>query len=181
MPAEGDTEVDAVYVDSAYDDEDESKAATTSTCRAGQSCTGCFSGVLLAYLGLILFNKSIVVIFMLVCMLLMYFILMYCLSSSIFFLLFGWQSIGVSFGLLGSAVENPNHIKLSHFLTYIIITVTLSGLMSYLYDWTGDLTAIAGVSFLTASVLSSLELLLQITNVEKLAAVNPEIYKSCQV
>ena len=44
-----------------------SSANTPSgTCKTGQSCMGCFSGAMLAYMGLLLFNNSIVTIAMMV-------------------------------------------------------------------------------------------------------------------
>jgi hypothetical protein len=44
----------------------EEEAVQSGTCKAGQSCMGCFSGVMLAYMGLLLFNRSAVVISMMV-------------------------------------------------------------------------------------------------------------------
>lgn len=42
------------------------ESVESGICTAGQSCTGCFSGVLLAYMALLLFNNSVVVIAMMV-------------------------------------------------------------------------------------------------------------------
>lgn len=46
---------------------EEGLAVQSATCPAGQSCTGCFSGSVLAYMALLLFDNSSVVIFMMVC------------------------------------------------------------------------------------------------------------------
>ena len=50
----------------------ESKVVESSTCKAGQSCIGCFSGVMLAYMALVLFNNNIAVIVMMVNLFIIY-------------------------------------------------------------------------------------------------------------
>ncbi len=47
--------------------DDELEAAEQATCKTGQSCIGCFSGVIFAYLALILFRQRLIVIVVMVC------------------------------------------------------------------------------------------------------------------